>query len=450
MNRVRSFYCVGAGFLCLALLLPHPAAAYQQTDLQGVWESNSLASGPGAPWWERAHIVVAADGSFTASTTVSTGEADSFQGWFTLSSTGIVTLAGSSTFRGVLDADKTVLVMTDTWSSGSPGTTELKVAVKTAGTYGLPDLRGAWEMNSIASGPGAPWWERGRLTVAADGSFSGTLMDDQGEPDPQASTFSITPDGIVTMAASATARGVMDAGRSVLVMTSTWAAGSPGTTDLGVGVKMSGTYSLADLVGRWEVNGLATGPGAPWWDRGQIMVAADGSFTGSTVESDGGGGPISGTFSISPEGVVTLAGSSTERGVLDAGKTVIAWTSIWLDDSPGTTELDVATKMSGGTTAVPGEAALEFALDPVRPNPARGGVLTVHFVLPSAAPARLELLDVRGRRVAGREVGSLGAGRHALDLGEGRRLAPGLYWVRLQQGTDLRVARVVMLDQRAR
>jgi hypothetical protein len=446
MNRARSFFLVCAGLLCLALLLPPAAAAYQQTDLQGIWESNGLASGPGAPWWERARTTVAADGSFTALTTDSEGGADTFQGWFTLWPTGIVTLAGSNTFLGVLDADQMVLVVTDTWSSDSPGTTELKVALKMAGTYGLSDLRGAWELNSIASGPGAPWWTRGRLTVAADGSFSGTLIDNQGEPDPQASTFSISPDGIVTMAASSTARGAMDAGRSVLVMSSTWAGGSPGTTDLGVGVKMAGTYSLADLVGRWEINGLATGPGAPWWSRGHFTVAADGSFTGSTLESDGGGGPLSGTFSISPAGVITLAGSSTARGVLDAGKTVMVWTSVWSTRSPGTTELDVATKMSGGTTAVPGEATLGFALDPVRPNPTRGGALTVHFVLPSAAPARVDLLDVRGRRVAGREVGSLGAGRHVLDLGEGRRLAPGLYLVRLQQGTNLRVARVMVLE----
>ena len=91
------------------------------------------------------------------------------------------------------------------------------------------------------------------------------------------------------------------------------------------------------------------------------------------------------------------------------------------------------------------DAALAFALDPVRPNPTQGGALTVHFTLPSAAPARVELVDVSGRRIVEREVGSLGAGPHALDLGEGRRLAPGLYLVRLTQGTNTRVTRVAVL-----
>jgi hypothetical protein len=101
--------------------------------------------------------------------------------------------------------------------------------------------------------------------------------------------------------------------------------------------------------------------------------------------------------------------------------------------------------LPSGTAEVPGEASLTFALDPVRPSPSRGGALTVHFTLPTAAPARLELLDVAGRRIASSEVGSLGAGRHALDLSEGRLLAPGLYLVRLTQGANMRVTRAAVL-----
>jgi hypothetical protein len=90
------------------------------------------------------------------------------------------------------------------------------------------------------------------------------------------------------------------------------------------------------------------------------------------------------------------------------------------------------------------EAAL--ALDPVRPNPASGRALTVRFTLPSAAPALLELLDVAGRRVASREVGSLGVGSHTTDLNEGGRLAPGIYLVRLTQGTNQQARRVAVVD----
>jgi hypothetical protein len=87
-------------------------------------------------------------------------------------------------------------------------------------------------------------------------------------------------------------------------------------------------------------------------------------------------------------------------------------------------------------------AVLTFALDPVRPNPSRGGALTVRFSLPTDAPARLELLDVAGRRIASHDVG---IGQHTLDLGAGQHLPPGLYLVRLTQGANTRVTRVAVL-----
>ena len=88
-----------------------------------------------------------------------------------------------------------------------------------------------------------------------------------------------------------------------------------------------------------------------------------------------------------------------------------------------------------------GDAATEFALEGARPSPSTGGRLVVRFSLASAAPTSLELFDVSGRRVRERAVGALGAGRHAVDLGEGAALRPGLYMIRLTQGARRRVAR---------
>jgi hypothetical protein len=98
------------------------------------------------------------------------------------------------------------------------------------------------------------------------------------------------------------------------------------------------------------------------------------------------------------------------------------------------------------TTDVGGDSPFAFAMEGARPNPARGGRISMAFTLPSAAPARLELMDVGGRRVASREVGSLGAGRHVVDLTDGARLPAGLYLVRLTQGGASRVVRVTALD----
>ena len=99
----------------------------------------------------------------------------------------------------------------------------------------------------------------------------------------------------------------------------------------------------------------------------------------------------------------------------------------------------------GMTLGVTAGALLAFALEGVRPNPASGDALNVAFVLPSGAAARLDLLDVGGRLVLSREVGSLGAGRHQVKLAAGRGVAPGLYWVRLAQGANQRTARVSVI-----
>jgi hypothetical protein len=98
------------------------------------------------------------------------------------------------------------------------------------------------------------------------------------------------------------------------------------------------------------------------------------------------------------------------------------------------------------TLGVPAGEALSFALGPVSPNPVRGDRLKVAFVLARPGATRLELLDVAGRRVAEREVGSLGVGRHEVDLARGTRLLPGLHLLRLTQGTDACVRRAVVVN----
>jgi hypothetical protein len=54
---------------------------------------------------------------------------------------------------------------------------------------------------------------------------------------------------------------------------------------------------------------------------------------------------------------------------------------------------------------------------------------------------------VNGRRVALREVGALGTGRHTVRLAEGVRLRAGVYLVRLSQGGKAATARMVALGR---
>ncbi len=88
-------------------------------------------------------------------------------------------------------------------------------------------------------------------------------------------------------------------------------------------------------------------------------------------------------------------------------------------------------------------ALLALALEGARPNPTTGA-LRVWLTLPSREAATLELIDVAGRRVLRRDVGSLGPGAHGVAL-DAARLRPGLYFIRLAQGASVRRSRVVVV-----
>jgi hypothetical protein len=88
-----------------------------------------------------------------------------------------------------------------------------------------------------------------------------------------------------------------------------------------------------------------------------------------------------------------------------------------------------------GTVGVGDPGAVAFALKGVTPNPAKSD-MNVQFSLPDGKRATLSLFDVSGRRVASRDVGSLGAGRHTVNLA--KQLPAGLYLVRLdREGASL-------------
>jgi hypothetical protein len=99
------------------------------------------------------------------------------------------------------------------------------------------------------------------------------------------------------------------------------------------------------------------------------------------------------------------------------------------------------------TTSVDPRDPLAFTLDPVSPNPVRGSSLAISFTLPRSAPAQLDLLDIAWRSVASRPIVGVGPGRQTFDLGSAAGLHPGLYWVRLRQGSATRVTRVVLLGR---
>jgi len=340
-------------FLCLVFTAFFSVAAialanqsFKTKDLEGTWESNSLATGPGSPWWERGSYLIQDDGSFTGTSTDSNGSNQNLSGTFHISPTGIVTISIGAdpidpTFQGALDAGKTIMVATDTWDGGyQTGTSELKVFTKMGPAYSQEDLAGTWEVNSLASGPGAPWWLRGSVTVNADGSFSGTLNESNGTQDNVSGILHISNKGIITSQdINKDFRAVMDSGKTVFVGTATW---GDGTTYISIWLKRGSQYSTHDLAGTWQINSLASGPGAPWWERGSITIGSDGSFSGILEESDGNQDSVSGSIDISSDGIITSQNIDPDfRAVMDSDKSIIVGTATWDEWKPGTTYISI-------------------------------------------------------------------------------------------------------------
>jgi len=243
-----------------------------------------------------------------------------------------VTTEPSSTYRAVMDVDKTIMVAT---AGDQFAGTSLSVSIKPAQELSVSDVAGAWESNALNLVSGAEaQWQRSRFTLQLDGSCSWSATESDGGVKNATGTWEIAPGSIVTVfldggMAEGYALGGVDAGKTIL------ASIGPDTNDqetwFVVMVKMADAYSPSDLVGVWEGNSLFTGPnmdeiiGHSW--RKRLTIAADGTLTGTTSYPNGESGSIdSGTISISSDGVVTVAGLTWFRGVMDAGKTIIVTT----------------------------------------------------------------------------------------------------------------------------
>ncbi len=96
-------------------------------------------------------------------------------------------------------------------------------------------------------------------------------------------------------------------------------------------------------------------------------------------------------------------------------------------------------------TAVGDAEDVSFAIRAVQPNPARGP-LNVSFSLPSRQTTSIGVYDVSGRQVASRDLSELGAGRHTVTLGARAGLRPGVYMIRLTQGSRSVSARAVVIE----
>lgn len=97
-------------------------------------------------------------------------------------------------------------------------------------------------------------------------------------------------------------------------------------------------------------------------------------------------------------------------------------------------------------TGVPSDFAAGRLAISATPNPATRSRIHLTLSLPDPSAARVDLLDLAGRRIASEDVPGSGPGLRSLAIGAGRGIAPGLYLARLTQNGISRTARIMIID----
>lgn len=123
--------------------------------------------------------------------------------------------------------------------------------------------------------------------------------------------------------------------------------------------------------------------------------------------------------------------NSTVNAIVTSGSTVCVGGAFSVIG--GLPQRHLALLISPNVLAVPGTtpvASPELMLV-VGPNPARGAV-QIHYALPSFDRVRIGVYDVAGRRVASLLDRPVEAGSHSLTWSGEGRVAPGLYFVRVE------------------
>lgn len=85
-----------------------------------------------------------------------------------------------------------------------------------------------------------------------------------------------------------------------------------------------------------------------------------------------------------------------------------------------------------------------LAMAGVWPNPALSQQ-RISFSIPATGPATLEVYDLNGRRTYERDLGTLAAGSHLVEIAPGVRFRPGVYFAVLRFGGERKTARFVAL-----
>ncbi|NOT35491.1 MAG: T9SS type A sorting domain-containing protein [Candidatus Eisenbacteria bacterium] len=131
--------------------------------------------------------------------------------------------------------------------------------------------------------------------------------------------------------------------------------------------------------------------------------------------------------------------------------TILSGRAQWIDRSPPAGALATYRLVDRTNAALMGSEievrvpGWQLELAGARPNPTTASTLEVHFTLATDRPARLEVFDLSGRRMASHDVGAMGAGPHQVRVSGTRSWPAGIYTLRLSTEGSKLLRRVVLV-----
>ena len=238
--------------------------------------------------------------------------------------------------------------------------------------------------------------------------------------------------------------GVLDGGVDDIVVPA-----SGGGTSAAI---RSAGFAITEAALGGDVVDVVAGPAHPY------AIVSDAAYNTELVGWDPGSGTVLDTL-YAPGGYSLPSAALDDRGELYVCNSSFSAPGLFVFSAAGDTTLagPLATGLPpiqivfeqdslAGPPGDPGGAGL--ALAPPAPNPARSAT-HLAVSLAGAGPARVEVLDLAGRRVRALAAGPLPAGITELDWdlrdSGGRRVAAGLYLVRVVAAGATATRRIVVL-----
>jgi uncharacterized repeat protein (TIGR03803 family) len=230
----------------------------------------------------------------------------------------------------------------------------------------LSYLAGTWNLSDLLTGPSAPFWERDVMTINADGTFSSSGANNNGDPQTVTGNLWVFPYGM-WMNIVPTTPFTVDVPICQVSMNNTVfscsGTESDGSTDLIVATLQGSSYSMFDLAAEWEGVYLDSGPlsqtNPAWKQLNDLTSDINGDFQANTLDSNGNSGTTSGQYALSgTTGELTcVSGTCPDpnfQSFMDAGKTVMAgtyggssqntnaWLTLYAKTATSYTPLDLA------------------------------------------------------------------------------------------------------------